>query len=399
MNDIKLTRKEDYICKLLFLVSPIIGYLQIPARNTIVSLLFLVVFAVYWGKSRLFRKLSTSFPLMIWLLLTLFHCINALVKHVPEVNVLDILHGLKIYSCICIFYFWGTVDFKSTIKILVSCFICYLCLSFVVCDFRGNELEGRMTGAIYATALGQAAAISCFYIVFHCVVNKFTLYKSFKYFILPFIVVILTQSRNAMGMMGIAMIAYFLSYMSLGNYKKRIMHILIIGSIAFIVSYNIYIQSDFSHRIAEIAYHSSTNTLILDYETGTFFDKIIGDRLVYYVLGYQLFLNSPITGIGMWNYKYVIGGDFPLHSEYMVHLCEGGLVAVTLWVLFWIYIIRGSYKYVIRREYRIIVFFAIAQLLFCALYGRLFFSEFFYPIIGIILSLIYFFKQSKSIEL
>lgn len=399
MSDIKLTRKEDYICKLLFLVSPIIGYLQIPARNTIVSLLFLVVFIVYWGKSRLFRKLSTSFPLMIWLLLTLFHCVNALAKHVPEVNVLDILHGLKIYSCICIFYYWGIVDFKSTIKILVSCFICYLCISFVVCDFGGDELGGRMTGAIYATALGQSAAITCFYIVYHSLIKRMSIGKTFLYFLLPFVVIILTQSRNAMAMMGIAVFAYIWVYVRGKNASKRILVLSLIGVVSLLIAYNIFIHSDFASRIIEVSDQHELSYQYRNYGTGTVFDDIVGDRLIYYVLGFQLFLLSPITGVGMWNYKYVVDGIYPLHTEYMVHLCEGGLIAAVLWVLFWIYIIRGSYKYVTRREYRIVIFLTIVQLLFCALYARLFFSEFFYPIIGITLSLIWLFKKQKYKEL
>lgn len=399
MNDIKLTRKEDYICKLLFLISPIIGYLQIPARNTIVSLLFLVVFIVYWGKSRLFRKLSTSFPLMIWLLLTLFHCVNALAKHVPEVNVLDILHGLKIYSCICIFYYWGIVDFKSTIKILVSCFICYLCISFVVCDFGGDELGGRMTGAIYATALGQSAAITCFYIVYHSLIKRMSIGKTFLYFLLPFVVIILTQSRNAMAMMGIAVFAYIWVYVRGKNASKRILVLSLIGVVSLLIAYNIFIHSDFANRIIEVSDKHELSYQYRTYGTGTFFDDIVGDRLIYYVLGFQLFLLSPITGVGMWNYKYVVDGIYPLHTEYMVHLCEGGIIAATLWLLFWIYIIWGSYKYVTRREYRIVIFLTIAQLLFCALYARLFFSEFFYPIIGITLSLIWLFKKHKYKEL
>lgn len=399
MNEITLSRKEDQICKILFLVSPIIGYLQIPARNTIVSLLFLGVFFMYCRKSRLFRKLSTSFPLKIWLILTLFHCINALAKHVPEVNILDILHGLKIYSCICIFYYWGVVDFRSTIKILVSCFICYLCISFIVCDFGGDELGGRMTGVIYATALGQTAAISCFYIVYHSLIRRMPIGKTFLYFLLPFVIIILTQSRNAMAMMGIALFAYTWVYASGRNSSKRILVLSLIGVISIIIVYNIFIHSDFANRIIEVSERHEDSYQYNTLRTGTIFDNIVGDRLIYYVLGFQLFLKSPITGIGMWNYKYAVDGIYPLHTEYMVHLCEGGLIGAILWIIFWIYIIRGTYKYIKEKEYRIIIFLSIAQLLFCALYARLFYYEFFYPIIGITFSLIWLFKNNKYIRI
>lgn len=394
MGKMSIGKRENLICKLLFLISPIIGYLQIPARNSIISLLFITIYLIYWYKSKIFRKLSISFPLIIWLLLTLFHCFNALSKHVPEVNILDLLHGLKIYSCICIFYFWGIIDFKNTIKILVSCFTVYLLISFIVCDFSDEESGGRMTGVIYATALGQSAAISCFYIAYYSSFKERSLQKTLMFLCLPLIVILLTQSRNALAMMGICLLAIIYNkFRAQISPLKIIVLLLTIVTLSFILYYIIQ-NSSFGNRIVEKSVAFESSYQFENYSTGTILDIIVGDRLIYYVMGFSLFLSSPITGIGMWNYKHVVDGTYPLHSEYMVHLCEGGIIAFILWGTFIFYILYGILKYIPNNKYKVLALFSLFQILFCAIYARLFFSEFFYPLIGITLALISTYKQT-----
>lgn len=387
-NTKKITNKEQKICYILFLISPIIGFLQIPAKNSIVSLIFITTYLIYWTKSITFRKITFSAPLKIWFVLTIYHCLNALSKHVPEVNILDLLHGLKIYACICIFYYWAIIDFNKTIKILVSCFTIYLIISFFVCDFGGEDLGGRMTGAIYATALGQTAAITSFYIAYYSNYKKFTIGKTLVYLLLPLIVIILTQSRNSLAMFGICLIAIIYNKLRTKITPQRIILIIIASLIITYLIYLLVINSNFGTRIMEKSMYHESSYQFEQYSTGTFFDTIVGDRLIYYVLGFSYFLESPLTGIGMWNYEYVSKGNYPLHTEYMIHLCEGGIIAFILWTSFFAYIIYGILKYIPKGNYRIFALFSIFQILFCAIYARIFYYEFFYPIIGITLAII-----------
>jgi hypothetical protein len=130
--------------------------------------------------------------------------------------------------------------------------------------------------------------------------------------------------------------------------------------------------------------------------TGTIFDKIVGDRLVYYILGWRFFLQSPLTGIGMWNFKPMYGGDYPLHSEYMIHLCEGGLIGIGLWLLFLFCIFRIIFKYSLNIWYKVAALSSMAVLLFCAIYAREFFYETFYPVYGLILSFLFISKDEHK---
>lgn len=393
----KITDTERNICYILFIAPSILGFLHIPAQYAIISLSFLFVYISYFSDWR-FRKISFSFPLIIWLALTLFHVINAYSKNVPGVDAIDMLHGLKIYSCIVIFTYWASIDFEKTVKILTSAFIirCIIVLFLLLLFPHANEDSERLTGAGgSATGLGHMAAITGIFIAYLSVIYRKSIINNLFLFFFPFVVIILTQSRNSLAMILIS----FLVAVLLGNRSKkglissRLIITIIILSIGAVITYSYFSDSSFAQRFdydMEESYFYQQNA------TGTILDKIVGDRLVYYVLGFGFFLQSPITGIGMWNYKHLTGGDYPLHSEYMVHLCEGGIVAVVLWLSFILCIIWVIIKDAPNLYFKIAATSSLIVLLFCGIYAREFFYEMFYPAYGLILS--FHFKRKLGFQ-
>ena len=375
------------LCFLLFLVDPILKYLQIPGANTIVSLIFISVFVYLGSVSSLFRHVAALSPMLIWLVLTIYSFLNGYLKQVPEVNIIDLLHGLKIYSCLVIFTFLGKCNFKYTVKALLYCFIIYLLLCLGIVDTSNSELDGRMSGVIYATGLGQRAAILCVYIAFYALLNKLKIAKITCMLILPLIVILLVQSRNALAMMGIVIIGLYVARsMGKRNFGKLITTLVLVA-VLFWIGFNVVIENtSLGERFIEGSENNSYG-YIHDYGTGTLFDKIVGDRLSYYVYGWRLFIDSPLTGIGMWMYKYAVDGIYPLHSEYMIHLCEGGIIGASLYLLFLIHVVKYIGK---NRKYptlKVLAVFSFVELLFCGIYAREFYYEFFYPVYGLIFAL------------
>jgi O-antigen ligase len=98
-------------------------------------------------------------------------------------------------------------------------------------------------------------------------------------------------------------------------------------------------------------------------------------------------MESPFTGIGMWNFMHKSKVEFPLHSEYMVHLTEGGLIGFFIWSLFIITVFRGVIKSKQPHYIKIIALFSLVQIMFCGIYARVFYYEFFYPVFGIAIAL------------
>ena len=91
----------------------------------------------------------------------------------------------------------------------------------------------------------------------------------------------------------------------------------------------------------------------------------LGDRAIQYVGGFEVFREHPVFGIGIGNYMTYTKTDYRLHTEYMVQLCENGLVGFILLLLFYISVFRGRKR--IRaydRNFYILLCFGLLAVLF-----------------------------------
>jgi O-antigen ligase len=387
LNKVNLFVVDRSIIFALFLILPILSVLGFSGKYTVISILFILVF-LYYAKSKSIKKITVSFPLLVWLALTIYHWVNAMNKEVPEVDYYDLLHGIKIYLCIVIFAYLARKNLNETIKSLVICFSIYLLMSFFINDTSSEKFNGRMTGVVFATQLGQIAALSGVYISYYSLLKKLSIFKTVLLYLLPILVIILTQSRNSLAMIAIGIIGFAIAYMiKQGKNLSRIIALVSVISILSFFLVNILLtKTEIGKRITNTEVVKQSQELN-GISTGTNFDAVVGDRLIYYVLGWKYFIDSPITGIGMWNFEYVSKGNFPLHSEFMIHLSEGGLIGLSLWLLFLVLIFYGIFKSNYPTYIKIIAFFSILEILFCGIYARVFYYEFFYPIIGIAIAI------------
>lgn len=387
MQGMMIGKREQVFSWLMFVLPAILGFFNFPSQYAITSCVFVCI-ALLYSQHRLFRKIIFSGPMLIWLTLTLYHYINARYKHVVGVNAVDLLHGLKIYFCLGIICFWASLDFKKTISLLLNAYLlrCFFVITLLV---LGGYSGGRLTGAGgSATGLGQMAALTGIYVAYKNVGKKITLKQNVLYCSLPFLIVLLSQSRNSLAMFSIAIAAVFFAYDSWkkGNsYFKFAIFLCFVVLIA-LVAMPLLENTSVVKRSKAVTENTEGGYFYKNNATNTIFDKIVGDRLVYYVQGWKFFKENPITGIGLWNYKNLTGGRYPLHSEYMVHLCEGGLVAIILWGFFVLYIIKNLLSYD-NRVLKSVALLSVVVLLFCGIYAREFFYEMFYPVYGIALSL------------
>lgn len=383
-NDL-IQSTEFKISLLLFLPSAILGFYKITAQYAIVSTIFISIF-IFYIEDLKFRKIASSFPAVLFLTLMLYHCINAFYKKVPGFNAIDILHGIKLFSCLVIISFWACKDFLKTIKILLLTYLarCIIVLFFslIISDYSETERITGVGGS--ATGLGQMAALTGIFIVYLNSLNRVSVKNNILFFILPICVIVLSQTRNALAMI---MISIFTTFFLFSQGRKHVSLIralplfLLVVAIplqAMTILNNTHFGQRFQSGFEDAYYHK--------YSTGTFFDIIVGDRVVYYVRGWDFFMESPITGIGMYNYKNLTGGIYPLHSEYMVQLCEGGIIGAVLWLTFIGFMFFVISKYIKNTKIKVAAFSSMIVLLFCAIYAREFWGEIFYPIYSLILS-------------
>lgn len=382
-----LSNNQLYLSMVLFLLQPIMLYLDIPGTRAFASLMFICAFAYYCNKDNRARKVATSLPLTIWAILSLYHCINATIKQVPEVDAVDYIHAAAIYSCLGLYTYFATISFKNTIRILAITFMLYMVLAFFVCDFSSEEAQGRLSGAIYATGLAQTAAILFIYIAYLFILRRIKISTALFMALLPFIVILLTQTRNALAMVIIYSIGATGAFMARRDQNKvnKIFFLTITAAILSIVGYELFMVSNLYERFVEKSESHELSYYYLNNATGTVFDTIVGDRLFYYIEGWKLLLENPITGIGMWNFKYVTHQIYPLHSEYMIHLCEGGIIGISLWLTFLIIVISRVFKAKGPAYMKIMNMFIVVTILFCGIYAREFYYDFFYPAYALIL--------------
>lgn len=72
--------------------------------------------------------------------------------------------------------------------------------------------------------------------------------------------------------------------------------------------------------------------------------NFLGDRAFFYIQGWLLFLKHPFVGIGLRNFRYITDSSYIIHSEYMVQLCECGLIGFTMFVMFYVSLFKRTVR-------------------------------------------------------
>ena len=91
--------------------------------------------------------------------------------------------------------------------------------------------------------------------------------------------------------------------------------------------------------LGERLFDAATNTNLYN-TTNSKFLELLDDRAIFYIEGWVLFTENPITGIGLRNFMVDFGYEHPIHSEFMVQISETGIIGTTLYIIFYISIIR-----------------------------------------------------------
>ena len=325
-NDIK------WIVPILVLPRMIMNVANVPFGPFVTSTFFFCVF-LFLFRYASFRGLIKCGPLLLWGGLILYHCINSYLKHVPAMRPVDYYHALKMYCAVCIYSYLFCVDLKSTSKYLAISIFLWLIMACSISGFGysgGNRLSGEM---VVAVSFGKYSAMLVVCLTYYAAVMKKNWSELLFLSIPSAIIIFLSQTRNAFGMCCIQLMGFYL-----GVKMKGRVNVSAIGRVLFlfiIIFFGITFMLEHTNIGARFQEKKSLNYYELKgLATGTVFDKIAGERLIYYVNGYKLFLNNPVTGIGYKNYANKSGGIYPMHVEYMVHLCEGGLIAAFLFVSF-----------------------------------------------------------------
>lgn len=370
---------------ILCLAGSILRVLGTPMIPSCVSLLYICVFLYLFCNYYTFRAITKLRPLVFWLLLTIYHLINAKMHNVSEINYADFLHGFKVYASICIFAFFLYVDYTKSLKCLIASFLIYVFVNLVLCGFVMRREDGE-EGVITAVAFGKSGYMIAIFMVYYCAIKGYSFLKLLKFMIIPVLITLYAQTRTAFAVVLMQIMGFYYSVVlkTKLNLKNATISIIIVFICYLGVSFMLN-NSKLGERFTTDNY--STHQERIGIKTGTIFDEIAGERLTYYVIGWNLFLESPITGIGLDEYQHATGGDYPMHVEYMKHLTEGGIIGAFLFLSFLISLAIEIKNADVDKRIRWLVIFTFISNLFLYIYSSSYKQEMSVIIYSIIISI------------
>lgn len=382
-----------YLLYIIFMsADPFSAYSGIDKGHRIVFLIEILTLVFLYNSNKSFKKVFCYDLNIVWFILIFYHWINCMIQNVPCENGYYLIF-YPIFSSFIILvlscYLYLQNPYKASIVFSIG-FLSYVFLGVM----SGNYIEDssgnvRLTGSIHMNQLGQAAGFSLFMLlILKQYIRKSSLMKMLLLSTLPLYGIIHSGSRNALIILLIVVFAMLLTrVLSYRISVKFVVYLLMLGIVAYFSIDFLVEHTTAGQRLLETTEQAEMQDIM--YHTGTFFD-LLGDRGWYYYVGFLNFIDNPILGIGMWNFKYYNNASFPLHTEYMVHITEGGIIAASLYFYFIYRIAKGLIRINIRQrtELGVILGLWFVSYLIVCFTARAFFYYQFYVIMGIAIAVI-----------
>jgi O-antigen ligase len=228
------------------------------------------------------------------------------------------------------------VDLGKPLKLMVFAFSIYCILGFFFMGIVHDDNDSLMS-------LGNMLAINGSLLVFLlCAARNEKVISGFLFstlMILVLLMIVASATRKAFGVAIILVAFYGVSMVSLNAKNIFLVALLAVG---VYVGVNYVMDNTYmGERLANTSEQAeSRESLASDSK----FLQFVGDRAPHYVLGWEIFKQYPVTGIGLYNFMHVSRFNERLHTDYMVQFTENGLIGVVLFVLYYLWYIRNLNK-------------------------------------------------------
>lgn len=380
----KLSGKE-YLCFLMMFIllinRPLCLAFGLPA-----SIMLIIGVAFYFGSlfmNASFRQIALHKAVLIWFVLMIYHFLNAVYCEVPGTDHHVLLNCFQTSILLAFTAYAFVRDENKCMKLLICGYLVFLLLCLKNGYYR-EDLEDRLsTTGIHTNQIGQCAGIFAIIGTIYYYNSKLKLFLIYAFAI---IISLLTQSRNSLGLIAFGLMILLFDILKKQKWYVSVSMTLILVLIGMYLSDYVMdlplfqrFQENSSDEVVEKFLERNDLT-----KTNTILDNILGERIIYYYLGWDDFIASPPNGIGLWNFKN-LHFDFPIHSEYIVHLAEGGFIGFGLYLLFICFIVKGLCNVKYDKDVRTHYVIAFSAILFVSITARIFMCEFVFPLYGCII--------------
>lgn len=311
------------------------------ARRTILLLSIIALFINIPSISQ-DKKLFKSPAFLCWTLLIVYSMINSVIKGFesewgaisffrsnyfdPYVFLIIAIIELNRDKYRCLFVMLGTM--------LVYMYIGNSHVSLNEYDrFEAEELGNMLP----LTAAGCAFVV-CVLFSEHKLKGGWAVYTAILVFVMY--IIIMSGTRKAFGAVVIVFVGMVLTRSGKLNFKT-----LVIFIVAFIALEYILNNTMIGERIFEgMEMENVTVSFVANERLNNLLLKLFGDRSLQYFMAFELIPQHPITGIGLNNFMSTAQYEFRLHTEYMVQLCENGIIGFAILIVFYYFLFRGLNK-------------------------------------------------------
>lgn len=305
--------------------------LKVDGVGRTIIFLSVMAFLLNWKRIRFVVRKSAA--IKIWCVLTIYAIINSLIKgFVSEYGFFSFMNSNFLTPLV--FLLISTLQIRDSyflcVKVMLASLVIFLL--FGALHIESNDSERMLS------EMGNILPMTCVTCFFGSsllwVEKKMKWWAFVSLAVFCFTIIIMAATRKALGACAIVLLGVFLAK----NTKRNVGFYVKLG-LFFIMAYVgvKYLMDDtlIGERIAG-GKEQSEEILVQNKQINNLLLTIVGDRAYFYVTGTQVFLKNPITGIGICNYMDYTRSSYRLHTEYMVQLCENGIVGfVLLWIFYY----------------------------------------------------------------
>ena len=400
-NSYMLTYFNYFYIALVLLWAPLQGtILTVDGKGRILLVLTIIAFITNCNK-RSFRQLISSKPIIFWFIWCIYAISNTYFKGYSNADTSFTYFAINQILCPCVLMTICAKEYitntKRFLRVILYIFLIY---AFIGTFFMDISYIAEEEGVIDKNTLGNALALNVIMIAFFTGVmycrKEITLKVAIILILFTVGIVVISATRKALGAVAIMIIALMFSQIkfTLGSFIKMLLPTIVLYvGIIYIMN-----NTQMGERLTSL--EEQTANVEMEYDIGdSFFLKMVGDRAPQYIIGTEIFKQHPISGIGLTNFTNVSRYPFRLHTEYMVQLCECGIIGFVLFIMFYTNITLSLFKKIklgIEEKKNVIIMLGgIVSLLFLYLTTWAYNTCTYFAVLGTIIG---FISSNKNIK-